>query len=215
MFLMGPILILLGCRRLRRGHRRRQLPQRLHLPDPLGEERHLAGLAVPEMLDADRRPGQHPDRELAGAPGRVPELRLAHLGPLSAGRAPGRAALPGPLLRGRAACARGMPGGRSRCTRSRRSAYHAVLAALLVAATFIDYDLFIIPDQITVTGMVLGLGLGTLDPRIRLEPSAATSPRPGLLGRVPRHDRRRGGDAGGPRARIRGCSGARPWASAT
>jgi leader peptidase (prepilin peptidase) / N-methyltransferase len=54
-------------------------------------------------------------------------------------------------------------------------AYHAIFAALLVAATFIDYDLFIIPDQITVTGMLLGLGLGTLDPRIRLEPAAATS----------------------------------------
>ncbi|MFO0890795.1 MAG: prepilin peptidase [Isosphaeraceae bacterium] len=53
--------------------------------------------------------------------------------------------------------------------------YHAILAALLVAATFIDYDLFIIPDQITVTGMVLGLGLGTLFPWVRPEPSAAAT----------------------------------------
>jgi leader peptidase (prepilin peptidase)/N-methyltransferase len=61
-----------------------------------------------------------------------------------------------------------------------RLAYHAILAALLVAATFIDYDLFIIPDQITLTGMVLGIGLGTLAPRIRLEPAAATSHGQGL-----------------------------------
>ena len=53
--------------------------------------------------------------------------------------------------------------------------YHALLAALLVAATFIDYDLFIIPDQITVTGMVLGIGLGTLAPWIRPVPAAAAS----------------------------------------
>jgi leader peptidase (prepilin peptidase)/N-methyltransferase len=50
--------------------------------------------------------------------------------------------------------------------------YHAVLVSLLVAATFIDYDLWIIPDEITFTGMALGLGLGTLFPEIRLEPAA-------------------------------------------
>src|SRR4051794_24623096 len=54
--------------------------------------------------------------------------------------------------------------------------YHAILAALLVAATFIDYDLFIIPDQITVTGMVLGLGLGALFPWVRTQPTAALQP---------------------------------------
>ena len=53
--------------------------------------------------------------------------------------------------------------------------YHALLVALLVAATFIDYDLFIIPDQITVTGMVLGIGLGALAPWIRPDPAAATT----------------------------------------
>ena len=51
--------------------------------------------------------------------------------------------------------------------------YHALFVALLVAATFIDYDLTIIPDQITVTGMVVAIGLGTLIPGIRLEPAAA------------------------------------------
>lgn len=39
--------------------------------------------------------------------------------------------------------------------------YHAILASLLVAATFIDLDWMIIPDSITVPGMLLGVGLGT------------------------------------------------------
>ncbi len=47
------------------------------------------------------------------------------------------------------------------------AAYHAIFLALLVAATFIDYDLMIIPDQITVTGMVVGVGIGTLWPQVR------------------------------------------------
>jgi len=64
--------------------------------------------------------------------------------------------------------------------------YHALLIALLVAATFIDYDLTIIPDQITVTGMALALLLGTLCPEIRPEPalahSAASGSGVGILG---------------------------------
>jgi leader peptidase (prepilin peptidase)/N-methyltransferase len=52
-------------------------------------------------------------------------------------------------------------------------AYHLALVALLVAATFIDYDLWIIPDEITVTGMIVGLGLGTIFPEIRPDPSMA------------------------------------------
>ncbi len=58
--------------------------------------------------------------------------------------------------------------------------YHAILVALLVAATFIDYDLFVIPDAITLTGVVLGIGLGALNPQIRPEPSAATTHAGGL-----------------------------------
>src|SRR5579883_3559888 len=52
-------------------------------------------------------------------------------------------------------------------------AYHAMFLALLVAATFIDYDVMMIPDQITVTGMVLGVALGTIWPAVRPEPAAA------------------------------------------
>ena len=39
-----------------------------------------------------------------------------------------------------------------------------------MAATFIDYDLMIIPDEITVTGMVIGMALGTIWPEIRPDP---------------------------------------------
>lgn len=59
-------------------------------------------------------------------------------------------------------------------------AYHLLLVALLVTAAFIDADLTIIPDAVTVTGMVLGLALGTIFPEIRPEPSAATSTLGGL-----------------------------------
>jgi leader peptidase (prepilin peptidase) / N-methyltransferase len=52
-------------------------------------------------------------------------------------------------------------------------AYHAILIALLVAATFIDYDLMMIPDAITWTGWILGVGLGTLWPQIRPAPASA------------------------------------------
>jgi len=54
--------------------------------------------------------------------------------------------------------------------------FHAILIALLVASTFIDYDLYLIPDAITVTGMIAGLGLGTIFPWVRLEPAAAVTP---------------------------------------
>lgn len=39
--------------------------------------------------------------------------------------------------------------------------YHSILMVLLVAATFIDFDWMMIPDSITVTGMILGIALGT------------------------------------------------------
>jgi leader peptidase (prepilin peptidase)/N-methyltransferase len=55
-----------------------------------------------------------------------------------------------------------------------RMGYHDVLVTLLVIATFLDYDHFIIPDEVTVTGMILGLGLGVLFPWIRPEPAAAS-----------------------------------------
>ena len=63
------------------------------------------------------------------------------------------------------------------------AAYHALFLALLVAAAFIDYDLKIIPDQITVTGMVIGVAMGTLWPQVRPEPAERYVPSPGFLGR--------------------------------
>lgn len=61
-----------------------------------------------------------------------------------------------------------------------RAAYHAGLATLLVVATFIDYDFEIIPDSVTMTGMALGLAVGTMAPEIRMEPSQAHSALGGL-----------------------------------
>ena len=91
--------------------------------------------------------------------------------------------------------------------------YHALLAALLVAATFIDYDLFIIPDQITVTGMVLGVGLGALAPWIRPVPCRARATHlqgfwVGLLGLIVGAGLTQGIRAG----RLVRSSVARPWA---
>jgi leader peptidase (prepilin peptidase)/N-methyltransferase len=55
------------------------------------------------------------------------------------------------------------------------ASYHAIFLALLVAATFIDYDVMMIPDAITVTGMIVGVAMGTLWPGIRPAPAAATT----------------------------------------
>jgi leader peptidase (prepilin peptidase)/N-methyltransferase len=59
--------------------------------------------------------------------------------------------------------------------------YHALLVALLVAATFIDYDLWIIPDEITISGMILGVAIGTLAPWIRLDPAQRVTTVDGLV----------------------------------
>lgn len=53
--------------------------------------------------------------------------------------------------------------------------YHLLLVAFLVVATFIDYDLFIIPDSVTVPGMLAGLALGALIPGIRPDPATAST----------------------------------------
>jgi leader peptidase (prepilin peptidase)/N-methyltransferase len=42
-----------------------------------------------------------------------------------------------------------------------RLLYHYLLIVLLATATVIDFDQYLIPDDITVTGMLLGLGLAT------------------------------------------------------
>ena len=49
-----------------------------------------------------------------------------------------------------------------------------------------------IPDEITVTGMVLGVALGALFPEVRPDPSTAVDARGGLLGGGRRAPRRRG-----------------------
>ena len=78
-----------------------------------------------------------------------------------------------------------------------------------------DYDLTIIPDEITVTGMVVGIGLGTSFPAIRAGPVDARRRRGGLLG----GDDRAAGRGGllTQLVRLAGslASGARRWVSAT
>ena len=56
-----------------------------------------------------------------------------------------------------------------------RMAYHQSFLALLVIATFIDYDLQIIPDEVTVTGILIALLGGMLLPEIRPEPDTAST----------------------------------------
>ncbi|HWE35485.1 MAG TPA: prepilin peptidase [Isosphaeraceae bacterium] len=56
-----------------------------------------------------------------------------------------------------------------------RVLYHQILISLLIVATFIDYDHYLIPDAVTVTGMVLGIGLAAIFPEVRPEPASATT----------------------------------------
>jgi leader peptidase (prepilin peptidase)/N-methyltransferase len=58
--------------------------------------------------------------------------------------------------------------------------YHVVLVALLVAVTFIDADLTIVPASITNLGILLGLAIGAAFPEIRPSPSEAMTHLGGL-----------------------------------
>jgi len=49
-----------------------------------------------------------------------------------------------------------------------RLLYHYVLLTLLVAATSIDFREYLIPDQITITGMVIGIGGATLAGQLQI-----------------------------------------------
>jgi leader peptidase (prepilin peptidase)/N-methyltransferase len=51
--------------------------------------------------------------------------------------------------------------------------YHMVLISLLVAGTFIDIDLTVIPDEVTLTGMIFAIVVGTWLPWIRPVPTGA------------------------------------------
>jgi leader peptidase (prepilin peptidase) / N-methyltransferase len=58
--------------------------------------------------------------------------------------------------------------------------YHVVLVALLVAVTFIDADLMIVPSSITNLGIILGLAIGAAFPEVRPSPSEASTHLGGL-----------------------------------
>ncbi len=53
--------------------------------------------------------------------------------------------------------------------------YHCLFLALLVAAALIDADLWIIPDEITITGMCSGILLATICPQVRPVPGDSSS----------------------------------------
>jgi leader peptidase (prepilin peptidase)/N-methyltransferase len=53
--------------------------------------------------------------------------------------------------------------------------YHVLLVALLVAVTFIDADLTIVPASVTNTGIILGLAIGSAFPEVRPSPSDAST----------------------------------------
>ncbi len=57
-----------------------------------------------------------------------------------------------------------------------RSAIHLFLVAALIVATFIDLDLQVIPDSVTVPGMFMGLLGCTIDPKVCLVPITAPTP---------------------------------------
>jgi leader peptidase (prepilin peptidase)/N-methyltransferase len=61
---------------------------------------------------------------------------------------------------------------------------YGVFLAGLIVATFIDFEHFIIPDEITVGGMVAGFGLSLLVPRLHGQTTVAGSIKQSLLGIV-------------------------------
>src|SRR5438552_17472473 len=59
---------------------------------------------------------------------------------------------------------------------------YAIFLAGLIAATFIDFEHFIIPDQITIGGMVVGVACSLLAPGLHDQTSAAGALKQSLLG---------------------------------
>ncbi len=74
-----------------------------------------------------------------------------------------------------------VPGGSLEARDFLRLGYHLLLVSLLLIATFIDFDYYILPDSITVTGMLLGLIVGTLFPDARPEPNQVETAGGGFL----------------------------------
>ena len=62
-----------------------------------------------------------------------------------------------------------------------RLSYHLLLMSFLLVATFIDFDYFILPDSITLTGMALGLAIGAIAPGIRPAPNEVETAWAGFL----------------------------------
>jgi len=137
-------------------------PERLHLPHPLAEERDLARVALSQVLECDPRAGQYPDRRLAGPVGALPIVPRVDLGALPVRRGAGRALLRGAVRDRRRARAAGLAWGDPLLAIRPLVLPRDPRRPCWSPARFMDYDLTVIPDEVTVTGMILGLGLGTL-----------------------------------------------------
>ena len=146
--------LVLLCARLHR----RQLPERLHLPDAAGLERRLAAVALPALQILDPVLPEHAAADVADAARQMQKLRRAHLAAL--------------LHRG-TVDRRGV----SRLLAAIRRSSHplptlalalvyAVFLAGLICATFIDFEHFIIPDEITLGGIVAGFAASFLLPTL-------------------------------------------------
>ena len=127
---------------------------------------------------------QHPDRELAGPAGRMPEPAVRRSRPAMHWSS----CWSGCSSRGSSwstwfSASAGHMAMRSALPWRRCSTMHSWWHCWWPAA-FIDRDLFIIPDSITVTGMVLGIALGTILPAIRPGAVGGHHPCRGILGRV-------------------------------
>ena len=125
----------------------RQLSERLHLPDAAGIERRLAAVALPALQIRDPVLPEHSARDVAYAARPLQKLRRAHLvALLHCGTAHGRGV---PWLAGWHSAIR-----ITRCRHSRSRWCMPSFWPGLICATFIDFEHFIIPDEITLGGMV-------------------------------------------------------------
>ena len=127
----------------------RQLPERVHPPDAAGHEHHLAAVALPALQVFHSVVSEHSAGDLAGVAWTLQKLRRAHLAALLHRGTAHRA------LRFWAAGWRLATAGHPLQSMPLALVYAVFLAGLIVA-TFIDFEHLIIPDEITLGGMVVG-----------------------------------------------------------
>ena len=123
----------------------RQFSERVHPPDAAGNEHRHAAVALSALPVLHPVVSQRPAGDVAGAARPVQKLRRADFAALLHRRTADGCDVFGLLA-----------GFRQQCHRSLAIIY-AIFLAGLIAATFIDFEHFIIPDEITYGGMAVGL----------------------------------------------------------